>query len=70
MLRYIPKIFLLFKLPDGTTKADFFHQSELLKDIIASFGVKGEPYLQGNKLDQDRNIGQLGLKNDDRIEVE
>ena len=79
-LKYIPKIFLIFKLPDGTSKEGFFRQSQLLKDIIASFGVEGEAFLiepqrgiihraKKTKLDKDKNIGQLGLKNDDIIEI-
>jgi len=78
-LKYIPKVFLKFKLPDGSTREGFFHQSQGLRGIIGNFGVKGRAFLIGEpcwgviprraELDQSRNIGQLGLKNDDVIGV-
>ncbi len=78
-MRYIPKVFLKFKLPDGSTREGLFRQSQGLGGIIGSFGVKGRAFLIGEpcwgvrprraELDQSRNIGQLGLKNDDVIEV-
>lgn len=64
MLKYSPKVFLVFKLPDGSTKEGFFRQSQRLGEIIASFGVKGK-----TKLDQGKTIGELGLVNDTVIEI-
>jgi len=64
LLKYSPKVFLVFKLPDGTVHSSFFRQSQKLVDIIASLGVEGS-----TDLDQEKNIGELGLKNDDVIEV-
>lgn len=61
-LKYVSKVFLKFKLPDGSTREGFYRQSQLLGGIIASFGVKGK-----TRLDQSKSIGQLGLKNDDVI---
>ena len=69
MLKYSPKVFLKFKLPDGTTKEGFFRQSQRLGDIIASFGVKGKAKLGKRKLDTNLTISELGLKNDDIIEA-
>ena len=63
MLKYSPKVFLVFKLPDGTVHSSFFGQSQKLGDIIASLGVEGS-----TDLDQEKNIGELGLKNDHVIE--
>lgn len=63
-LKYIAKVFVKFKLPDGSTREGFFRQSQLLGDIIASFGVEGK-----TNLDQSKNVGQLGLKNDDVIDI-
>ena len=59
MLKYIPKVYLIFKLPDGSTKGSFFRQSQRLGDIVSSLWPKGQ-----TELDQDKNIGQLGLEND------
>lgn len=64
VVKYIAKVFLIFKLPDGTTKQGFFRQSQRLGDIIASFGIEGK-----TELDQEKNIGQLGLKNDTVITI-
>lgn len=63
-LKYSPKVFLLFKLPDGTTHQGFFRQSQRLGDIISALWPSGK-----TTLDQEKNIGQLGLKNDAMIEV-
>lgn len=63
-LKYVPKVFLRFKLRDGTTREGFFRQSQRLGEIIASFGVKGQ-----TELDQEKNIGELGLRNDDVIDI-
>lgn len=63
-LKYVPKVYLIFKLPDGRTHQGFFRQNQRLGDIIASFGVQGK-----TNLDQDKGIGGLGLKNDTVIEV-
>ncbi|GAJ07370.1 unnamed protein product [marine sediment metagenome] len=80
-MRYISKVYLKFKLPDGSTKEGFFRQSQGLRGIIGSFGVKGKAFLVislevGGRarlgkttLDLSKNIGQLGLKNDDVIRV-
>lgn len=64
-MRYVPKVYLIFKLPDGTTRQGFFRPSQKLGDIIVSFGVAGK-----TELDQEQNIGQLELKNDDVIVIE
>ena len=64
-MKYIPKVFLIFRLPDGTTRQGFFRPSQKLGDIIASFGVEGK-----TELDQEQNVGQLGLKNDDVIMIQ
>jgi hypothetical protein len=72
-LTYVPKVFLKFKLPDGSTREGFLRQSEVLRDIITRFGVEGAASLstgrfgRRRKLNQDKNIGQLKLKNDDTI---
>jgi hypothetical protein len=70
-LTYIPKVYLRFRLPDGSSQEAFFDQLELLRDIVARLGVQGEAFLinpEGKtKLDQNKNVGQLGLKNDDTI---
>jgi len=63
-MKYIPKVFLIFKLPDGTDHSGFFRQSQRLGDIIAGFGVEGK-----TEFDQEQNIGQLGLKNDTLIDI-
>jgi len=64
LLKYTPKVYLIFKLPDGSTRGSFFRQSQRLGDIVSSLWPKGK-----TELDQEKNIGQLGLKNDDVIEV-
>lgn len=64
MLKYSPKVYLKFRLPDGTIRDGFFRQPQRLGDIIAGFGIKGE-----TELDQDKSIGELGLKNDDMVIV-
>jgi len=63
-LSYSPKVYLKFKLPDGSTKDGFFRQSQRLGDIIASFWGGGK-----TELDQSKSIGELGLKHDDVIVV-
>ena len=69
MLKYSPKVYLKFLLPDGSAKSGFFRQSQKLGDIIASFGAKGTARLGKRRLDQDKSIAELGLKHDDVIEV-
>ena len=64
MLKYTPKVYLIFKLPDGSTKGSFFRQSQRLGDIVSSLWPKGK-----TELDQDKNIGQLGLENDTIIQI-
>lgn len=64
MLKYTPKVYLKFKLSDGSIKEGFFRQSQKLGDIIASLGIQGE-----TKLDQAKSAGELSLKHDDVIEV-
>jgi hypothetical protein len=68
-LKYSPKVFLSFHLPSGETREGFFRQSQRLGDIIASFGVEGKAKLKKTKLDQGKTIAELGLKNDDVIEI-
>ena len=69
MLKYISKVFLKFKLPGSTTREGFYRQSQPLREIISSFGVSGSAKLGKVKLDQSKNVGQLGLKNDDVINI-
>lgn len=64
MLKYSPKVFLIFKLPDGSTKQGFFRPSQRLGDIVSALWPKGK-----TEFDQEQNIGQLGLKNDTLIEI-
>jgi len=64
LLKYIPKVYLIFKLPDGSTKGGFFRQSQGLGDIVSSLWPKGK-----TEFDQDKNIGQLGLENDTIIQI-
>ena len=40
-----------------------------LGDIIADFGVSGTASLGKKTLDQENNLGQLGLGNDDLISI-
>jgi hypothetical protein len=70
-LVYVAKVYLVFRLPDGSTRQGFFRQSELLKDVIARFAVEGDAFRKGRKrkLNQTRNIGQLKLKNDDVVVI-
>jgi hypothetical protein len=74
-LNYVPKVYLVFRMPDGSTRADFFRQSELLSDILTRFGVgRDASLLQGRfgrrrRLNLDKNVGQLKLKNDDIISL-
>jgi len=68
-LKYSPKVFLKFKLPDGSTREGFFRQSQRLGDIIAGFGVKGKAKLGRNKLDTNLTIAELSLRNDNLIEL-
>lgn len=63
-MKYIPKVYIRFKFPDGSTRGGFFRQWQRLGGIIASFGVEGK-----TELDQSKSIGQLGLKHDDVIVV-
>lgn len=64
MLKYSPKVFLLFRLPDGSTHQGFYRKNQRLADIVAAI-------LQGGTtaLDQSKSVGELGLKNDTLIEV-
>lgn len=64
-LKYSPKVFLIFELPDGTTHQDFFRQWQKLGDIISALWTGGR-----TKLDQDKSIGELGLKHDDIIAIQ
>lgn len=63
-LKYVPKVYLVFKLPDGTTKQDFFRQNQRLGDIVQALCPGGK-----TTLDQSKSIGELELKNDTVIEV-
>ena len=54
----------MFKLPDGTTHSAFFRQNQRLGDIVSVLWPNGK-----TELDQDKNIGELGLKNDDVVKV-
>ena len=73
MLKYSPKVFLKFQLPDGSSREGFFRQSQRLGEIIASFGIEGEPRIKigrkMTKLDSSLSLSELGLKNDDIIEL-
>jgi len=64
MLKYSPKVFLVFKLSDGSTHQAFFRQNQRLGEIVSALWPGGE-----TELDQDKSIGELGLKNDTVIEV-
>lgn len=64
MLKYSPKVFLVFKLPDGTTQQGFFRQNQRLGEIVSALWPGGK-----TGLDQDKGIGELGLKHDTVIEV-
>jgi hypothetical protein len=66
-LKYVSKVFLIFKLPDGSTREGFFRQSQRLGEIIASFGGEGKAKLGKRKLDISLTISELQLKNDDLI---
>jgi hypothetical protein len=68
-LKYSPKVFLKFHLPNGETREGFFRQSQRLGDIIASFGVEGKAKLGKSKLNTSLTVAELGLQNDDIIEV-
>lgn len=59
MLKYSPKVFLVFKLPDGTIKQAFFRPNQRLGEIVSALLPGGK-----TELDQEKTIGQLGLKND------
>lgn len=63
-LKYSPKVYLRFKLPDGSTHQGFFRQPQKLGDIVSSLCPGGK-----TKLDQGKTIGELKLKNDTVIEV-
>jgi len=63
-LKYTPKIWLIFKLPDGSTHQEFFRQNQRLGDIVNALCPGGK-----TKLDQGKSIGELGLKNDTVVEV-
>lgn len=63
-LKYAPKIWLIFKLPDGTTHSAFFRPNQRLGEIVNSLCPKGK-----TELDQGKSIGELGLKNDTVVEV-
>ena len=72
-LTYAPKIYLVFKLPDGTTHSDFFRPNQRLGDIVSAL-MTGKSKLGVNKLgrkslDLEKSIGQLGLKHDDVITI-
>lgn len=62
-LKYTPKIWLILKLPDGSTHSGFFRQNQRLGDIVQAFCPGGK-----TSLDQGKTIGELGLKNDTAIE--
>jgi len=63
-LKYMPKIWLIFKLPHGTTKQSFFRQNQRLGEIVSALWAGGK-----TNLDQSKTIGELGLKNDTVVEV-
>ncbi|MBU0847427.1 hypothetical protein KKH23_09615 [Patescibacteria group bacterium] len=64
MLKYTPKLYLVFKLPNGTTHSGFFRQNQRLGDMVTALCPDGKI-----QLDQSKTIGELGLKNDDVTEV-
>lgn len=68
-MRYIPKVWLKLILPDGKVIEGFFHKPQVLRDIIVGFGAEGEAFLEKKKLNADKNIGELNLKNDDIITI-
>ena len=63
-LTYAPKIYLAFKLPDGTTHSQFFRPNQRLGEIVNALCPGGK-----TKLDQSKSIGELELKNDTVIVV-
>ena len=63
-LKYTPKIWLIFKLPDSRTHQGLFRQNQRLEDIVNALWPGGK-----TKLDQGKTIGELGLKNDTVIGV-
>ena len=64
MLKYVPKVYIVFKLPDGTSHQGFFRQNQRLGDIVTGLWPEGK-----TELDQKNTIGGLGLKNDDVIVI-
>lgn len=72
-LTHTPKIYLVFKLPDGNTHAQFFRPNERLGDIVSAL-MAGKPRLgvnrlRGKRLDPEKSIGGLHLKHDDVITI-
>lgn len=63
-LKYVPKLLLILKLPDGTTHQAFYRQSMKLADVINTVWPKGK-----TKLNQNKTLAELGLKNDSIIVV-
>lgn len=63
-LKYVPKVYLVFKLPNSTTHQGFFRQNQRLGEIVNALWAGGK-----TMLDQGKSIGELGLKNDAVIEV-
>jgi len=63
MLKYSPKVFLVFKLPDSTHQG-FFRPNQRLGEVVSALWPGGK-----TELDQSKSIGELGLKHDTVIEV-
>lgn len=69
MLKHSAKVCLRFRMPDGSVKVGWCTAMTKLGDIIVGFGVSGTAKLGKKTLDQESNVGQLGLKNDDLIGI-
>jgi len=65
LLKYIPKVFLILSLPNSTTNQGFFRPNQRLGEIVSALWPGGK-----TELDQEKSIGELGLKNDTVIEVQ
>ncbi len=63
-LKYVPKVYLIFKLPDTTTHQGVFRQNQRLGEIVNAISPGGK-----TSFDQSKTIGELGLKNDTVVKV-
>lgn len=64
MIKHQPRVFLRFRLPDGTMREGFFRHWQKLGDILKIIEIEGR-----TELDQEKDITQLGLRNDDVIKI-